>query len=105
MNKAITAIILAALAMPMVASCANVGSQFPTDQVSSITIGMTTIDQIRETFGTPWRVGIENGHKTWTYGQYQYSLFSDTQTTDLVIRFDRNGIVQAYNYNTTDHNQ
>ncbi|MDX1694499.1 MAG: outer membrane protein assembly factor BamE [Ketobacteraceae bacterium] len=97
--------LMAVLVMLATAGCANVGKEFPTDQVDTITIGKTTIDQVRATFGEPWRVGRENGQKTWTYGKYKYSLFSDTQTTDLVIRFDDKGVVQAYNYNTTEHNE
>ena len=87
------------------AGCASVGHEFPKEQVGTIQIGKTTMDDIRDTFGAPWRVGIENGQKTWTYGKYQYNLFSPAKTTDLVIRFNDQGVVQAYNYNTTDHSQ
>ncbi len=105
MKAIIAAAILAGASLTMVSGCANVGREFPTNEVGSIKIGSTTMEEIRNRFGAPWRVGIENGQKTWTYGKYHYSLFSDTQTTDLVIRFDGKGIVQAYNYNTTDHQQ
>lgn len=105
MKPIITAALLALLTLPVVSGCANVGREFPTDEVSSIKIGTTTMEEIRNRFGAPWRVGVENGQKTWTYGKYRYSLFGDAQTTDLVIRFDGKGVVQTYNYNTTDHQQ
>jgi len=39
--------------------------------------------------------------KTWTYGDYYYSLFSDGETEDLVIKFDNRGVVASYVFNTT----
>jgi hypothetical protein len=39
--------------------------------------------------------------KTWTYGDYRYSLFSDGSTEDLVIKFDRSGVVASYVFNTS----
>jgi hypothetical protein len=56
-------------------------------------------------FGSPWRVGIEDGRRTWTYGKYRYRLFSETSTQDLVVRFDDKGIVVSYTFNTTEHKE
>ncbi|CAA9891232.1 conserved hypothetical protein [Candidatus Methylobacter favarea] len=81
--------------------CASVGREFPADKVSTIRIGETTQNDIYNTFGSPWRTGIENELTTWTYADYHYSLFSDSSTEDLVVRFDRNGIVASYVFNTT----
>lgn len=82
-------------------ACATVGKEFPASRVMEIQIGKTTIQDIQAIFGPPWRVGSENGLKTWSYGRYQYFLFDDPRTQDLVVRFDSNGIVRSYNYNTT----
>jgi outer membrane protein assembly factor BamE (lipoprotein component of BamABCDE complex) len=81
--------------------CASIGHEFPASQVSTIRIGETTQNDIYTTFGTPWRTGIENGMKTWTYGDYHYSLFNAGSTEDLVIKFDRSGIVASYVFNTS----
>lgn len=81
--------------------CASIGHEFPSSQVSTIRIGETTQNDIYTTFGTPWRTGIENGMKTWTYGDYRYSLFSEGSTEDLVIKFDRRGVVASYVFNTS----
>ena len=94
--------IAALIVLTLSGGCATVGKPFPTDQVTTIKIGETTQQQIQQTFGEPWRVGVENGHRTWTYGEYIYRLLGDTETTDLVIRFDENGVVKAYNYNSTN---
>jgi hypothetical protein len=83
-------------------SCATVGHDFPVARVSDIRIGETTQDQIREMFGDPWRVGIEDGQRTWTYGKYRYRAFKETSTQDLVVRFDESNTVASYTFNTTE---
>jgi hypothetical protein len=85
----------------LISGCASIGHEFPASQVSIIRIGETTQNDIYRTFGAPWRTGIENGMKTWTYGDYRYSLFSEGSTEDLVIKFDRSGLVASYVFNTT----
>ena len=81
--------------------CASIGHEFPAGQISTIRIGETTQNEIYATFGKPWRTGIDNGMKTWTYGNYRYSLFSDHSAEDLVIKFDKRNVVSAYVFNTT----
>jgi hypothetical protein len=53
-------------------------------------------------FGDPWRVGVENGQRTWTYGLYRYSVFAPARTRDLKIRFDSSGAVASYTFDSTD---
>lgn len=81
--------------------CANVGREFPTAYVSTIKIGQTTREDIRNTFGEPWRTGMEDGRRTWTYGDYRYSAFGPEKTRDLVVKFDDQGKVVSYTYNST----
>lgn len=81
--------------------CASIGHDFPAGQISTIHIGETTRNDIYTAFGKPWRTGIDNGMKTWTYGNYHYSLFSDNSAEDLVIKFDKRNIVSAFVFNTT----
>lgn len=81
--------------------CARVGKDFNTNNVQEIKIGETSQADIRAMFGKPWRVGMENGVKQWTYGRYTYRLIGETDTKDLVIKF-KDGKVSAYNFNTTD---
>ncbi|MCE5251062.1 outer membrane protein assembly factor BamE [bacterium] len=82
--------------------CATVGHDFSADAVSKIVIGKTTREDIGSLFGPPWRTGIEDGKKTWTYGYYKYRLFGTSTTRDLVVRFDSKGVVTSYTFNTTD---
>jgi hypothetical protein len=82
--------------------CATIGHDFAFEQVPNVQIGKTTQAQVQAMFGLPWRTGVEDGKQTWTYGKYYYSLFSETSAQDLVVRFDNNGIVTSYTYNTTE---
>jgi hypothetical protein len=69
--------------------------------VPSISIGETTRDDVRRAFGTPWRTGLEDGQRTWTYARYRYSILGAAQTRDLVVRFDEQGRVVSYTFNST----
>jgi outer membrane protein assembly factor BamE (lipoprotein component of BamABCDE complex) len=95
----VAAIICFALIFPP--GCATVGHDFPVAQVNKIQIGKTTKADIRAMFGNPWRVGLEDGQETWSYGQYRYTMFSEKDAKDLVVRFTDNDIVQSYTFNTT----
>lgn len=94
---------LVAMLILFVIGCATVGRDFSVVRVSDIQIKETTQDEIRSIFGPPWRVGIEDGLKTWTYGRYRYKLFGEATTKDLVVRFDKNGIVDSYTFNMTEN--
>lgn len=104
-KKPVRAILLAASMLFLLAGCANVGQEFPDQRASELVIGTTSQQQVQQMFGEPWRVGYEDGLRTWTYGKYHYTLLGSSSTKDLVIRFDRNNLVKSYTYNTTDHDQ
>ena len=80
----------------------HAGFDFPEDQVQYIQLGETTKEEIRKTFGEPWRIGLENGQETWTYGKYSYSGSTETSAKDLVVRFTENEIVESYTFNKTN---
>lgn len=84
------------------AACATVGRSFPEALVKEIEIGRTTKEDVRALFGEPWRTGLEDGLLTWTYGSYKYRAFAATESSDLLIRFDENGLVLSYSYSTTN---
>ena len=89
----------------LIIGCATVGGDFPTTRVSEIRIGKTTQDEIRTMFGSPWRVGLENGQNTWTYGKYRYGILGNKEARDLVVRFDDRDVVTSYTYSTTGHGE
>jgi len=81
-------------------SCLTVGSQFPSS-VTWIKQASTTRTDVEKAFGPPFRVGYDSGLKTYSYGYYKYSLFSESQTKDLTIRFNANDTVNSYTFTSS----
>jgi len=82
-------------------ACMTVGEDFAVGKVSHIEIGRTTQADLTRMLGEPWRVGLEDGQRTWTWGYYKYNLFGASQTRDLVVRFDDKGVVRSFTFNST----
>lgn len=91
-----TLALLAALSLPLTACMPTMGRAFPVQQVRQIEIGKTTQAEIRQIFGEPWRTGLEDGNRTWTYGEYSVKY-----NRDLVIRFDDAKIVKSYSFSSS----
>ena len=83
---------LGSLALLLTSACLTVGRPFPTDAVGQLPIGQTTRDEVHRIFGEPWRAGVEDGRRTWTYGHFLFNDTATTETRDLVVRFDARGV-------------
>jgi len=82
--------------------CFSIGRDFASAPAAAwIKPGETTKAQIQEKLGDPFRVGMDAGDPTWSYGYYQYRLFGMSDNKDLVFRFDAAGKVKSYTLNTT----
>jgi len=104
MKKVLCFCILFGLVLSVLTGCMTVGRRFPVDPIHRLQIGKTKKEDISLMFGQPWRTGIEDGKKTWTYGHYRYSLFGETKTADLVLRFNDNDVLISYTFNSSDPN-
>ncbi|MBS3965138.1 MAG: outer membrane protein assembly factor BamE [Methylomonas sp.] len=100
-NTSAAMVLIAILASTTLSGCFTVGQEFAASRVPEIKIGETRKQDISEMFGQPWRTGLEDGHPTWTYGIYRYAVFGATDTQDLLIRFDNQGVVRSYSFNST----
>ena len=98
-------LILISTMMMFVSGCITLGKDFPEANVSTISIGVTTKNEVRKLFGSPWLSGVQDGKPAWTYGIYDYSLFGEKKAKDMVVQFDDNGKVTSFTYSTTDHNE
>ena len=87
------------LCLLILAGCVSAGKDLNARMVPQIELHQTTRDQIEQMFGPPWRTGVEDGKQTWSYGSYKYGM-SDTLSRDLVVRFDGNGTVNSYTFNS-----
>ena len=83
-----------------ITSCFTVGNQFPSTVVW-IKANETTRSEIEKAYGPPFRVGYDSGMKTYSYGYYKYSAFSESQTKDLTIRFNSNDTVYSYTFSSS----
>ena len=101
----VLALILISLMIMFVSGCITLGKDFPEANVSSIAIGVTTKNEVRKLFGSPWLSGVQDGHPAWTYGSYDYSLFGERKAKDLVVQFDDYGKVSSFTFSTTDHDE
>ena len=104
-SNCVLAIILISMMIMFVSGCITLGKDFPEANVSSITIGLTTKNEIRRLFGSPWLSGIQDGQPAWTYGSYDYSLFGERKAKDLVVQFDDKAKVSSFTFSTTDHDE
>lgn len=91
-----TLLLLTVLSFPVTGCSPTVGHYFPVYKVRQIEIEKTTKTDIRQMFGDPWRTGLENGQKTWTYGEYGVNI-----SRDLVIRFDDQNVVKSYSFSSS----
>ena len=98
-------LILISTMMMFVSGCIKLGKDFPEANVSTISIGVTTKNEVRKLFGSPWLSGVQDGKPAWTYGIYDYSLFGEKKAKDMVVQFDDKGKVTSFTYSTTDHNE
>ncbi len=95
-------LVLAGLLVLTLPACATVGRPFPSVELDSLVIGQTQAPDVVRLFGQPWRIGVDDGQKTWTYGYYRYSLFGPARTKDLVIRFGPGDVVSSYSFSATN---
>lgn len=93
--------LVGAVALLTFSGCARVGQDFNSSQVKEIIIGQTTKSDVVHMFGKPWRMGMENGVEMWTYGRYTYRIVGETDTKDLIIKFENDGRVKSYTFNKT----
>ena len=98
-------LILISTMVMFVSGCITLGKDFPEANVSTISIGVTTKNEVRKLFGSPWLSGVQDGKPAWTYGIYDYSLFGEKKAKDMVVQFDDKGKVTSFTYSTTDHNE
>ena len=101
----VLALILISTMIIFVSGCITLGKDFSEGNVSSITIGVTTKNEVRRLFGSPWLSGVQDGQQAWTYGIYDYSLFGERKAKDLLVQFDDQGKVSSFTFSTTDHDE
>ena len=76
--------------------CGTAGKNFDESLYKNITVGTTTHKEIQAMFGAPFKKGIQNGYTVWTYEYNFYNSLGNDITKDMVIIFDRRGVVKSH---------
>src|SRR6185436_282466 len=90
-----------ALLLVGLSGCVTLGNDFATTTLAWLKPAETAKTEVLKKLGTPFRVGVDAGDPTWTYGYYRWSAFGESSTKDLVIRWGADGKVKSYTLNTS----
>ena len=97
----ISRLLIAISAGAILSGCATMGKDFDSTSLSWLKAGETAKKDVLVKLGDPFRVGMDSGDQTWTYGYYKYRVFGDSETKDLVIRYTADQKVKSYTLNTS----
>ena len=76
--------------------CGTTGNNFNESLHKNIVVGTTTHKEIQAMFGSPFKKGVQNGYKTWTYEYNFYNAFGNNITKDIIIVFTQSGVVKSH---------
>ncbi len=76
--------------------CGSTGKDFNESLYKNIITGTTTHKEIQAMFGPPFKKGIQNGSKVWTYEYNAYNSLGNDTTKDMVIVFTPSGVVKSH---------
>ena len=83
--------------------CGTTGKNFNESLHKNIVVGTTTHKEIQAMFGSPFKKGIQNGYKTWTYEYNFYNALGNNITKDIIVVFNQNGVVKSHQMMTNQH--
>ena len=120
-SKSLSRFVVVALLASGVVACygTETGQKQITDQgkIAQIQKGVSNKSSIRTAFGAPQGINYtENGDEIWSYSYINASMDpasyipvvgmfafgGNTQSSDLTVTFDRNGVVKAYSINNSN---
>ena len=76
--------------------CGSTGKNFNESLYKNIIIGTTTYKEIQDMFGPPFKKGVQNGSKFWTYEYNAYNSLGENITKDIVVVFTPSGVVKSH---------
>ncbi|PIP74249.1 MAG: hypothetical protein COW89_00095 [Nitrospinae bacterium CG22_combo_CG10-13_8_21_14_all_47_10] len=93
-TRVLNIILLAALLFAF--GCGTAGKNFDESLYKNIVAGTTTYNEVQSMFGSPFKKGVQNGYKVWTYEYNFYNALGKNITKDMVIVFDQSGVVKSH---------
>jgi hypothetical protein len=88
--------IIVLISLLFVYGCGSTGKNFNESLYKNIIAGTTTHKEIQAMFGPPFKKGVQNGSKVWTYEYNAYNSLGKDITKDMVIVFTPNGVVKSH---------
>jgi hypothetical protein len=76
--------------------CGTAGKNFDESLYSNIVKGTTTQKEIQAMFGAPFKKGIQNGLRVWTYEYNHINSFGSDIIKDMIIVFEKNAVVKSH---------
>ena len=88
--------IILLISLLFVYSCGSTGKNFNESLYKNIIAGTTTHKEIQAMFGPPFKKGVQNGSKIWTYEYNTYNSLGNNITKDIVVVFTPSGVVKSH---------
>ena len=88
--------IILLISLLFVYGCGSTGKNFNESLYKNIIAGTTTHKEIQAMFGSPFKKGVQNGSKVWTYEYNAYNSLGNDITKDMVIVFTPSGVVKSH---------
>lgn len=88
--------ILILTALLFASGCGTTGKDFDERLYKNIVEGTTTHKEVQSMFGPPFKKGIQNGNRVWTYEYNHYNSLGNDITKDMIIVFDKQGVVKSH---------
>ncbi len=76
--------------------CGTAGKNFDESLYKNIVVGTTTHKEVQSMFGPPFKKGVQNGSRIWTYEYNFYNSLGNDITKDMTIAFDQRGVVKSH---------
>jgi hypothetical protein len=93
-NYAVNIILLISLLFAF--GCGTAGKDFNESLYKNIVEGTTTHKEVQSMFGPPFKKGVQNGNRVWTYEYNYYNALGNDITKDMIIVFDKHGVVKFH---------
>ena len=88
--------IILLVSLLFVYGCGSTGKNFNESLYNNIISGTTTHKEIQAMFGPPFKKGVQNGSKIWTYEYNAYNSLGNDITKDIVVVFTPSGVVKSH---------
>jgi hypothetical protein len=88
--------IILLISLLFIYGCGSAGKNFNESLYKNIIAGTTTHKEIQTMFGLPFKKGVQNGSKVWTYEYNAYNSLGNDITKDMVIVFTPSGVVKSH---------